>query len=205
VSDFSFESEYIGLVAGVDEAGRGPLAGPVAAAAVILDRDDFLDGINDSKKLSAKKREFLYAEIMKVAQVGVAVIGREIIDDINILQATKLAMKQAVENLSTYPDMVFVDGNQSIDIKCNHKTIVKGDSKSLSIAAASIVAKVTRDRIMAKLHNEFPQYGWGNNSGYGTKEHIAAINKYGVTTYHRKSFAPVRNMLRSELESCDVL
>ena len=177
------------LVCGVDEAGRGPLCGPVVAAAVILNKDEMIEGVNDSKKLSEKKRENLYDIITKKAiAVGVGISDVDIIEDINILNATKLAMKQAINNLKINTDFVLIDGNQMIDIDIDAQTVVSGDAKSESIAAASIIAKVTRDRLLKDYDKKYPEYGFAKHKGYGTKAHIEAIKKYGLTPIHRKSF-----------------
>ena len=178
------------FIAGVDEAGRGPLAGPVVAAAVILNRDTDIQGLDDSKKLSPKKREELYPKIQTMAH-GVAVVRSDVIDKINILQATRLAMKLAVEKLLITPNILLIDGNQKIESTIEQWTIVKGDSKSISIAAASILAKVTRDRIMAKYHNEYPQYEFSRHKGYGTQRHRDLIAEYGPCPIHRKTFRGV--------------
>jgi ribonuclease HII len=193
--DFSIENEFKGVIAGVDEAGRGPWAGPVVAGAVILDRENFPDGINDSKKISEKKREYLYEKIFDVAQVGVGIVTAEEIDNVNILQAAMMAMKNAVEDLKVQPDVVLVDGNKIPDLTCKAHAVIKGDNKSLSIAAGAIIAKVTRDRIMKEISLDFPHYGWETNSGYGTKIHQEALAKYGVTVHHRKSFKPIAKLL----------
>lgn len=177
------------LVCGVDEAGRGPLCGPVVAAAVILKPDDKIEGVNDSKKLSEKKREALYEVIMgKALAVGVGISDVNIIEKVNILNATKLAMKQAIENLKVTPEYVLIDGNQMIDINIPGETVVSGDAKSESIAAASIIAKVTRDRMLIEWDKEYPEYGFAKHKGYGTKAHIQAIGEYGLTPIHRPSF-----------------
>ena len=177
------------IIAGVDEAGRGPLAGPVVAAAVIFDNDIIIDQVNDSKKITEKNRELLYVTIIKQAtDYSVGIVNEKTIDKINILQATMLAMKIAVDGLSTPPDLVLIDGNKTFDSELNTVPIIKGDSLSFSIAAASIVAKVTRDKIMRTAAKKYPQYLWHKNKGYGTKEHIAAIKKHGPTPLHRISF-----------------
>lgn len=177
------------LICGVDEAGRGPLCGPVVAAAVILKPDDIIEGVNDSKKISEKKREALYDVIMeKALAVGVGISDVSVIEEVNILNATKLAMKQAIENLGIIPEYVLIDGNQMIDIKVPGETVVSGDAKSESIAAASIIAKVTRDRMLIDWDKEYPEYGFAKHKGYGTKAHIEAIGKYGLTPIHRPSF-----------------
>ncbi|HNY51649.1 MAG TPA: ribonuclease HII [Smithella sp.] len=177
------------FVAGVDEAGRGPLAGPVVAAAVIFPPDYINAEINDSKRLSASKREKLYGIIERDAvAVGMRVIDADVIDHVNILQASLGAMREAVLELSTSPDFLLVDGIHRIPIITPQKPLIKGDSLSVSIAAASIIAKVTRDRIMEMYHRQFPQYNFRKNKGYGTKEHIKAIREFGVCKIHRKSF-----------------
>ena len=181
-------------IAGVDEAGRGPLAGPVVAGAVILKDFKFKERIDDSKKLSAKKREKAYREILKKSIVGVGIIDEKTIDDINIYQATKKAMQLAIANLGIAPDYVIVDGKMKITTKCPLRCIVSGDSKSLSIAAASIVAKVTRDRLMVEYDLVYPQYGFARHKGYGTKAHIEALNNHGPSPIHRNSFHPVKNL-----------
>lgn len=174
-------------IAGVDEAGRGPLAGPVVAAAVILKKDDFIEGINDSKKLSEKKREELFDDITKRAVAyGVGIVDWKCIDKINILRATKLAMMEAINKVS--PDYVLIDAVNLEDLKVEQNAIVKGDARSVSIAAASIIAKVTRDRIMVDMDKIYPQYGFLKHKGYGTKEHIDAIKKFGACPIHRNTF-----------------
>lgn len=182
-------SEGYNFVCGVDEAGRGPLCGPVVAAAVILPKDEYIEGVNDSKKLTEKKREKLYDDIMKravAASIGISDV--DVIEKVNILNATKLAMKQAIEKLSMKPDYVLIDGNQMIDINIKAETVVSGDAKSESIAAASIIAKVTRDRMLIEFDKKYPEYGFAKHKGYGTKSHIEAIQKYGLTDIHRPSF-----------------
>lgn len=181
-------------IAGVDEAGRGPLAGPVVAGAVIIKNIRFKERIDDSKKLTAKRREAAYREILKKSIVGVGIIDEKTIDKVNIYQATKKAMQMAISKLKIPPDYVIVDGNMKIATKCPLKCIVRGDSKSLSIAAASIVAKVTRDRMMVEYDKLYPQYGFARHKGYGTKEHITAIRKHGASPIHRNSFRPVRDL-----------
>ena len=176
-------------VCGVDEAGRGPLAGPVFAAAVILPQGLVIEGIDDSKQLSEKKREALYDEIKSLAVAfNVAFATEKEIDEVNILNATFLAMKRAVDGLSLRPDLVLADGNRAPDLRLPTKTIVKGDSLSASIAAASILAKVERDRLMKKLSEKYPNYGLEKHKGYGTKMHVEAIKRYGPAEIHRKSF-----------------
>ncbi len=195
--DKSLLNSKIHFIAGVDEAGRGPLAGPVVAAAVIFDSKTFIEEVNDSKKVSENKRELLYDLIIeKAIAYGVGVVDEKTIDEINILQATMRAMKEAVSNLKTTPDIVIIDGNKTFKTKLETKSIVKGDSLSFSIAAASIIAKVTRDRIMRKASVDFPEYLWSKNKGYGTREHIRAIKKHGPSPLHRTSF--LSNILEQE-------
>ncbi|OWZ24939.1 ribonuclease HII [Wolbachia endosymbiont of Wuchereria bancrofti] len=192
--DFTLENKLSGVIAGVDEVGRGPLAGPVISAAVVFtNRDTIIEGINDSKKLTARNRQVLYEKIISVAKFGIGIASVAEINSYNILQATKLSMERALVNLGIELDYVLVDGNQPPKVKWQVKSIVKGDSLSVSVAAASIVAKVTRDQLMQELHNQYPEYNWYKNKGYGTKGHIDAINLYGVTEHHRKSFAPILN------------
>lgn len=176
-------------ICGVDEAGRGPLCGPVVAAAVILPKDICIEGVNDSKKLSEKKREKLYDDIMaRALAVGVGMSDVDVIEKVNILNATKLAMIQAINDLQITPDYIIVDGNQKIDITIPLDTVIKGDAKSESIACASIIAKVTRDRMLIEYDKAYPEYGFSKHKGYGTKLHIEAIKKYGITPIHRPSF-----------------
>ena len=192
---FKIEKSTNGIVAGVDEAGRGPWAGPVIAAAVIADMNDFPEGINDSKKLSSAKREALFWHIMEKCKVGVGMASAQEIDELNILHASLLAMQRAVGLLPSIPDLVLIDGNKAPKLQCKTMTIIKGDSKSLSIAAASIIAKVKRDRIMAELASQHPHYGWEKNAGYGTKLHQDGIASHGITPHHRRSFRPVREVV----------
>lgn len=190
-----------GTVAGVDEAGRGPWAGPVIAAAVVLSPDRIPEGLDDSKKLSVAARERLFDQIRETAQVGVGRATVEEIDEINILQATLRAMARAVDALPAPPSAAIVDGNQAPTLPCPTHTVVRGDGKSLSIAAASIIAKVTRDRLMAALSLDFPDFGWERNAGYGTPQHQKALEKLGVTPHHRRSFAPVRKRIAKDSPS----
>ena len=186
-----------GLIAGVDEAGRGPLAGPVVAAAVILDELNPIKGLADSKKLTALRREKLYDEIRaKALCCSIALATVEEIDALNILQATMLAMKRAVEGLRLKPNKVLVDGNRLPALGILAEAIVKGDALVPSISAASILAKVYRDRWCAEFHLEYPQYGFAGHKGYGTAEHLAALRKHGACPQHRRSFAPVTAVLR---------
>jgi ribonuclease HII len=193
--NFSRERKAIALgriVCGVDEAGRGPLAGPVIAAAVVLDPLHIPKGLNDSKQLNEAKREALFDAIMASASVGIGVVEAGVIDRINILQATLLAMRQAVMQLSPAPHLALVDGNRKPPLPCDVETIVKGDAKCSSIAAASIIAKVTRDRMMLVLDAQYPLYGFSNHKGYGTEEHMAAIAAHGPCPLHRRSFSPFK-------------
>jgi ribonuclease HII len=194
----TFELEAIelelrgGPVAGVDEAGRGPLAGPVVAAAVVLDPDNIPEGIADSKALDAEDRRRIYERILAVARVGIGVADVVRIDADNILNAALWAMAQAVARLDCAPKLVLIDGNKAPTIDFPTRTIVQGDARCLSIAAASIVAKVARDAMMTELARSFPHYGFDRHKGYGTPEHQAAIARYGVTPHHRRSFRPVQ-------------
>ncbi|GKU82454.1 ribonuclease HII [Niallia sp. NCCP-28] len=184
-------------IAGIDEVGRGPLAGPVVTAAVILPADFYLPGIDDSKKLSEQKREEYFAIIQKEAiAIGIGMLDAKEIDRINIYEATKQAMLMAIEELPAKPDYLLIDAMKLVT-QIPSTSIIKGDSKSVSIAAASIIAKVTRDHLMKELDKEFSAYGFGKNMGYGTKEHIEALKKEGITKYHRKSFSPVKEMALS--------
>lgn len=189
-----FETELydngINYIAGIDEVGRGPLVGPVVTAAVILPKDFYDERINDSKKLTEKKRELLYDVIMENAiSVGIGISSEDVIDEINILNATKKAMIEAVNNLNVRPEHLLIDAVK-LDIDIPQTSIIKGDAKSESIAAASIIAKVTRDRMMVELDKLHPEYDFKHNKGYGTKKHIEAIRKYGIIKEHRKTFAP---------------
>ena len=191
--DLTFEQKYWNTgtlyVAGVDEAGRGPLAGPVVAAAVIFPRKTIIEGIDDSKKLTATKREKLFDEIISHAiSVGIGIIYQQVIDEINILQATFRGMNEAIGKLSPPPEQLLVDGNRFRGNGIPFETIIDGDAKSFSIAAASIVAKVTRDRIMVEYDKAYPLYGFAKHKGYGTREHIAAIREHGLCEIHRRSF-----------------
>lgn len=176
-------------VCGVDEVGRGPLAGPVVCAAVIMPLDDVIEGVDDSKKLTAKKREILSEIILeKAIACHICRIEPQIIDEINILQATRLCMKNAVEGLSVTPDFVLTDGNMTLDISFPQRSVIKGDALIYTIGAASIVAKVYRDRVMKEYAEVYPQYGFESNVGYGSKKHIEAIKEFGLTPIHRRSF-----------------
>ncbi len=182
-------SQGYNIIAGIDEAGRGPLAGPVVACAVILKKDERVEGVNDSKKLSPKKRDKLFDEIIdKCVAYGVGIIDNNVIDEINILEATRLAMKQAIENLKVQPDYLLIDAETHIATNIPLKGIIKGDSLSQSIAAASIIAKVTRDRMLLEFDKKYPEYLFSKHKGYGTALHIAKIKEYGLTDIHRKTF-----------------
>lgn len=198
---FEFESKasHQGFknIAGIDEAGRGPLAGPVVAAAVIFPFKVNIPGLNDSKKLSANKREELFPKIQEISVAfGLAVVDQKVIDKINILQAARLAMKQAVETLKITPGLLLIDGNQKIDSTLNQWAIVKGDSRSLSIAAASVLAKVTRDRIMDGYHKLYPQYEFNRHKGYGTRLHRNLIQEHGPCPIHRSTFKGVSEYIK---------
>lgn len=196
--DFSYEDQHSAPVAGVDEAGRGPWAGPVVAAAVVLDRTRSIDGLNDSKLLSPARRNRLYEEIYHDSAVGVGLATVAEIDALNIRQATHLAMRRAITALPLVPAVLLIDGNDAPAIDLPIVTLIKGDQLSCSIAAASIIAKVTRDRLMAQLHLEFPHYGWDRNQGYGTAMHRAALAIHGPCPHHRTSFAPIRALQYGE-------
>ena len=201
--DYSFEQRAqargLSLVAGVDEVGRGPLAGPVTAAAVILDPKHIPDGLNDSKKLTAKKRQALHDALLLCADVSIAHATVQEIDELNILRASHLAMERAVAGLKQRPDHLLVDGNMiPRGLTGSSEAIVKGDSRSVSISAASIVAKICRDYVMWDLAQHYPGYGWETNAGYPSKSHKSALEKLGVTPHHRRSFKPVHNILYQE-------
>jgi ribonuclease HII len=196
------------FIAGIDEAGRGPLAGPVVAAAVAFEREplekggaEFFAGLTDSKALTEKRREHFFEQLQSYSfvRIGCAVIGQDVIDEINILQATWRAMAEAVAQISPLPDLALVDGRPVRGFPCKSKSIVKGDAQSLSIAAASIIAKVTRDRLMTELDVQFPHYGFARHKGYGTKAHLAAIHRHGPCPHHRKTFRPVSELNQREL------
>ena len=198
--DFSLErASGLRPVAGIDEAGRGPLAGPVVAAAVVLDPARVPRGIDDSKKLRAAVRERIAAELERCAAIGLGQASVQEIDRLNILKATMLAMRRALDALSLAlgraPALALVDGNRLPELPCPAEAVVRGDAKSLSIAAASIVAKVARDAMMADLAREHPHYGWDRNAGYGTAQHLKALTLHGPTPHHRITFAPVHNLL----------
>jgi ribonuclease HII len=197
--NFSFESAALNhghtIICGIDEAGRGPWAGPVVASAVILDSKNIPPGLNDSKKLNEAKREALFDPIMQSSKVGIGIVSAAEIDEINILQATFLAMQRAFDQLENKPDLALIDGNKSPKLICKTQTIIGGDAKSLSIAAASIIAKVTRDRIMHQHNETYPHYGFARHKGYGTAAHAAALAIHGPCAEHRKSFKPIALIL----------
>lgn len=195
IDNYKYEKELnekgITLIAGVDEVGRGPLIGPVVAAAVILPKDYHLEGLTDSKRLSEKKREYFYEIIKKEAiSIGIGVVDEKKIDEINIYEATKVAMKEAINNLDVKPEHILIDA-MPLDLDIPTTSIIKGDLLSITISAASVIAKVTRDHMLYVIDKEYPMYDLKNNKGYGTKKHIEAIKKYGITKYHRLSYKPV--------------
>ncbi|WP_338452032.1 ribonuclease HII [Niallia oryzisoli] len=195
VYERKYRQEGYQLIAGIDEVGRGPLAGPVVASAVILPHDFYLPGIDDSKKLNEQKREQFYTQIKEAAlAVGLGIIDNDEIDRLNIFAATKKAMSLAISQLEPKPDFLLIDAVK-LDIPYQQEPIIKGDGLSISIAAASIVAKVTRDRILKDYDQEYPNYGFANHAGYGTKEHLEAIRTYGITPIHRKSFSPIKEYI----------
>lgn len=196
----SYEKELykcgVNLIAGVDEVGRGPLIGPVVAAAVILPKNYMLEGLNDSKKLSEKKRDEFYKIINRDAiSIGIGIIDEKKIDEVNIYEATKLAMKSAINKLSVKPEHILIDA-MPLELEVSSTSIIKGDAKSVSIAAASVIAKVTRDSMMYELDKKYPMYGFGNHKGYPTKKHIEAINEYGLIDGYRKTYAPIKDMVK---------
>ena len=197
--NYKYEKELrkqgIELIAGVDEVGRGPLVGPVVAACVILPKKFDLNGLTDSKKLSEKKREMFYDKIMDQAiSVGIGIIDEKVIDEVNIYEATKLAMKEAIDNLVIKPEHILIDA-MPLELDIPTTSIIKGDLKSITISAASVIAKVTRDRMLDELDKKYPMYGFKSNKGYPTKRHMDAIDEYGIIDEHRKSYAPVSNYL----------
>ena len=195
IDNYKYEKELnkkgITLIAGVDEVGRGPLIGPVVASAVILPKNYKLEGLTDSKKLSEKKREYFYEIIKKDAlAIGIGIVDEKKIDEINIYEATKVAMKEAINNLEIKPEHILIDA-MPLDLDIPTTSIIKGDLLSITISAASVIAKVTRDHMLYVIDKEYPMYDLKNNKGYGTKKHIEAIKKYGITKYHRLSYKPV--------------
>jgi ribonuclease HII len=193
--ELSARAQGFTCIAGLDEVGRGPLAGPVVSAAVVLDLDNVPEGLADSKALTAAKREALFPEILATSHVGIASVSHQAIDTINIRQASLLAMCRALAALPCKPDMAFVDGNDPPALPCSTEAVIKGDSRIASIAAASIVAKVVRDRMMARLGQAYPAYGFASNAGYSTKAHLTVIASEGPCPFHRLSFSPLRQGL----------
>lgn len=193
--EMSMYKKGLNYICGIDEAGRGPLAGPVVVGAVILPKDSFIEGVNDSKKISEKKREMLFEKIIKESIAwSVGIIDQKLIDKVNILNATKLGLTEAISKIEKKPELLIIDALDNVDtLGINYKSIIKGDAKCYSIAAASIIAKVTRDRIMRQWDEVYPEYGFAKNKGYGTKQHIQAINEFGICSLHRKSF--VKNFI----------
>ncbi len=194
-----YEEKYSNLnyICGVDEVGRGPLVGPVVASAVILPKNYFIEGLTDSKKLSKKKRDYFYEVIQKDAlAIGIGIVDNKKIDEINILEASRLAMKKAINSLTIKPDIILTDAMR-LDMGIPEEDIIKGDLKSITISAASVIAKVTRDKMMEKLHEKYPMYNFIKNNGYPTKEHIEAIKKYGIIKEHRKSFRPIKDTINN--------
>ncbi|MBR4618968.1 MAG: ribonuclease HII [Bacilli bacterium] len=197
--NYKYERELreqgINLIAGVDEVGRGPLVGPVVAACVVLPEKFNLEGLTDSKKLSEKKRDFFFEEIKKQALgIGIGIIDEEIIDEVNIYEATKLAMKKAIENCNIKPEHILIDA-MPLNLEIPTTSIIKGDLKSITISAASVIAKVTRDKMMYELDKKYPMYNFKGNKGYPTKAHVEAIKKYGIIKEHRKTYGPVRDYI----------
>ena len=195
----SYEKELynkgISFIAGVDEVGRGPLAGPVVAAAVILPKNCKIKGLNDSKKIPKKKHEEIFQAVKdKALAIGIGIMDNHVIDQVNIYEATKLAMKEAISKLDLQPEHLLIDA-MKLDLPITQTSIIKGDANSLSIAAASIIAKVTRDKIMANYDKEFPGYDFSQNAGYGTTKHLEGLEKHGVTPIHRKSFEPIKTLV----------
>lgn len=201
IFEYQLQAKGFQRIAGIDEAGRGPLAGPVVAAACIFSKNVFFEHLNDSKQLTPQARQILYQQITTSPHVmfGVGIVDVETIDAINILQATLLAMQKAVHALSVAPDYLLIDGNRCPAFDIPSEAIVKGDSRSVSIAAASVIAKVTRDQMLEKWDAEWPAYGFKNHKGYGTQQHCEAILKWGPCPLHRKSFEPIKSILKSFL------
>lgn len=199
VPDYTIEERCDEPVCGVDEAGRGALCGPVVAAAVILDKDDYPIEINDSKMLSQNLRERLFQQIIRSGTVGVGLANVDEVEELNVLNAALLAMERAISNLGVIPETALIDGNRLPSLSCAGRAVVRGDRVSVSIAAASIVAKVTRDRLMSELSVEYPGYGWDANAGYGTPRHLRAIRSLGITRHHRKGFSPIAKILEEKI------
>lgn len=200
IDNYKYERELhekgITLIAGVDEVGRGPLVGPVVAACCILPEKFNLDGLTDSKKISEKKRDYYFEEIKKQAiSYGIGIVSAKKIDEVNIYEATKIAMKEAINNMQIKPEHILIDA-MPLDLDVPTTSIIKGDLKSITISAASVLAKVTRDRMLYELDEKYPMYDFKNNKGYGTKKHLEAIDKYGVIDEHRRSYSPVSNCIQ---------
>jgi len=200
IDNYKYERELrekgITLIAGVDEVGRGPLVGPVVAACCILPEKFNLDGLTDSKKISEKKRDYYFEEIKKQAiSYGIGIVSAKKIDEVNIYEATKIAMKEAINNMPIKPEHILIDA-MPLDLDVPTTSIIKGDLKSITISAASVLAKVTRDRMLYELDEKYPMYDFKNNKGYGTKKHLEAIDKYGVIDEHRRSYSPVSNCIQ---------
>lgn len=197
VFEQQLKQEGYQFIAGIDEVGRGPLAGPVVAACVIMKEDSHLLDVNDSKQLSLAKRDELYEAILNECMAyGIGMMSQEVIDDVNIYEATKLAMQQAIDKMSQQPDYLLIDA-MKLSNGIEQQSLIKGDARSYSIACASIIAKVTRDRLMSEYAKKYPEYDFENNAGYGTKKHLEALYRYGVTPIHRKTFEPIKSMLNA--------
>lgn len=202
IDNYKYERELrekgLTLIAGVDEVGRGPLVGPVVAACCILPEEFHLDGLTDSKKLSEKKRDYFFEEIKKRAiSYGIGIIDEKKIDEVNIYEATKLAMKEAINNMDVKPEHILIDA-MPLELDIPTTSIIKGDLKSITISAASVLAKVTRDRMLVELDEKYPMYDFKSNKGYPTKKHLAAIAEYGIIDEHRRSYGPVKNYLEGK-------
>lgn len=202
IDNYKYERELrekgLTLIAGVDEVGRGPLVGPVVAACCILPEEFHLDGLTDSKKLSEKKRDYFFEEIKKQAiAYGIGIINEKKIDEVNIYEATKLAMKEAINNMDVKPEHILIDA-MPLELDIPTTSIIKGDLKSITISAASVLAKVTRDRMLVELDEKYPMYDFKSNKGYPTKKHLAAIAEYGIIDEHRRSYGPVKNYLEGK-------
>lgn len=202
IDNYKYERELrekgLTLIAGVDEVGRGPLVGPVVAACCILPEEFHLDGLTDSKKLSEKKRDYFFEEIKKQAiSYGIGIIDEKKIDEVNIYEATKLAMKEAINNMDVKPEHILIDA-MPLELDIPTTSIIKGDLKSITISAASVLAKITRDRMLVELDEKYPMYDFKSNKGYPTKKHLAAIAEYGIIDEHRRSYGPVKNYLEGK-------
>jgi ribonuclease HII len=195
IPNFNIEQQYEGkIIIGIDEVGRGPLAGPMVVAAIYVPPDKMPAGVNDSKLLSAKKRELLFAQLVLVAKYGIGLVSVEEIDELKLTKSTELAIIRALSDLDLNVDIALIDGNIKYNLPVKSISIIGGDKKSFTIAASSIIAKVIRDKYMLDLSNQYPAYAWHKNFGYGTKEHLSAIALYGICKHHRKSFSPIKNL-----------